>query len=304
MIENSTLKSMNNTRALHLDSAFHAMDDGHGVNGYHDSHYSDYVIHGQAEHGQAIQVGFELECEQVRPNDECMTRDEVAGSLRGAFGDKLAGIEEDGSLDRRHGMEVVSSPMTLNYAMNKFGLADLCGLLDEAGFDSHDRPKCGLHVHVGREQLGQRDDTRDLAICKIMYIVDRFMSADGVSGALDKFSRRNGAYGYCKKPCAGITDTDKRPQFLSKTKAKAECGDRYLALNLRNRNTIEFRLFKGTTNARTLAATLQLVDCICRYAMTHTLPEVQSCKFGDIVRMSKYAEIYSYCARRGISLDD
>ncbi len=42
---------------------------------------------------------------------------------------------------------------------------------------------------------------------------------------------------------------------------------RYVAVNLANYNTIEFRIFRGTLRYKTFIATLQLVDMICRLAI-------------------------------------
>ena len=44
-------------------------------------------------------------------------------------------------------------------------------------------------------------------------------------------------------------------------------GGRYTCVNLTNRDTIEFRMFRGTLKYNTLIATLQLVDRICDVAI-------------------------------------
>jgi len=277
-----------------------------GVDNYHDSHYTERVIHGQTANNGSLTFGTEVEVEF--PGSSSRRRNTYANGLKAKFGNKLAGIEDDGSLS--DGFEVISNPCTLNFWMKKFGVADMLSVLDGMGGVAHDTEDCGLHVHVGREQLGQTPEARDLAIAKIMYIVDKFMSDDMISGELNRFSRREygtsgmrNDYHYCPKNSAGQTATDKRDAFIQKMKDARAQYRRYYALNLTNSATIEFRLFRGTLNVTTFAATLQLVDAICRYAMTHTLQEVQSCQFKDIVAMSKYAEIRQYCNRRGISLD-
>ena len=277
-----------------------------GVCSYHSSHYENRVIHGQTANNGCLQYGWELEVEFH--GTSCSRRDIYADGIKEKFGDKLAGIESDGSLD--DGFEVISNPCTMPYLMKKFGLPDLLGVLDGMGGESHDTDNCGLHVHVGREQLGQTDEARDLAISKIMYIVDKFMADDMISGELNKFSRRKAGtrgyvndYHYCPKNSAGQKATDKKSEFVKKAKESRATYHRYYALNLTNSATIEFRLFRGTLDPTSFAAALQLVEAICKFAMTHTLQDVQACTFKQIVDTSKYAEIREYCKRRGISID-
>lgn len=145
------------------------------------------------------------------------------------------------------------------------------------------------------------DETRELAISKIMFIMERFYENE-----LYKFSRRptlSSMARWAKKNDSNITTTDRRAAFIEKAKNASCHRDRYCALNLTNRNTIEFRIFRSTLNPQTFAATLQLVDSIVKFAKTHTTIEVQQCTFGDIVAECKYAELSAYCTRRGIALN-
>ena len=64
---------------------------------------------------------------------------------------------------------------------------------------------------------------------------------------------------------------------------KCHSLDRYHAINLTNRNTIEFRMFRGTLNIETFFATLQLVDNIVRYVKEHTNNDIQSLQFTDLL---------------------
>lgn len=44
-------------------------------------------------------------------------------------------------------------------------------------------------------------------------------------------------------------------------------GGRYTCVNLQNRNTVEFRMFRGTLKPNTIFATLELLDRICDLAI-------------------------------------
>lgn len=240
-------------------------------------------------------------------NFEDYCPEKVAGALRDYAGDirgiRLLDTKHDGSL--RNGLEIASQPASLAYHMRDYNWANILKILSTYS-ESHDAGTCGLHVHVSRKSLGHTDEARDLVIAKLLYLIEKWFTPDG---ALGKFSRRDmncddDTY-WCKTNKIGIKSSDKRKDFDRKYKeykSTDEYSDRYHALNLTNHSTIEFRMFRGTHNPETFAATLQLVEAMVRFCKTHTTTEVQTCRFGDIVATCKYAELASYCTRRGICL--
>jgi saccharopine dehydrogenase-like NADP-dependent oxidoreductase len=58
---------------------------------------------------------------------------------------------------------------------------------------------------------------------------------------------------------------------------------RYVAVNLENEQTIEFRMFRGTLRYRTFVATLQLVHEICMLAIKLTDQDLESMSWCDFV---------------------
>ena len=248
-----------------------------------------------------LSLGVELESDNFG-YDGTNRPEYVAGGIKAYLGNDMD-TKHDGSLN--HGMEIASQPATLDYHMTKYMWRDTLKLLSMYS-ESHDAGSCGLHVHVNRKALGHTDDARDLVVAKLLYLVEKWFVA---GGALGKFSRRDmtdyDQMYWCKKNNLGLKSTDSRKVLDEKMKAyknSDEAFDRYNAINLTNAHTIEFRMFRGTHNPETFAATLQLVDCMVRYCKTHTLTEVQNCRFGDIVATCKYAELAAYCNRRGICL--
>ena len=78
----------------------------------------------------------------------------------------------------------------------------------------------------------------------------------------------------------GIAENTK----LTYDKAKKKSGmGRYVAVNLANYNTIEFRIFRGTLRYKTFIAALQLVDEICRLAITFDDKTVENLSWSDFV---------------------
>ena len=77
-------------------------------------------------------------------------------------------------------------------------------------------------------------------------------------------------------------------------------GDRYNAINITNRDTIEFRLFRGTLNYKTLSATIEFVKLFCEWAESATLEQALNCTIFDVTKNASY-NLKKYIAKRGIN---
>ena len=66
-------------------------------------------------------------------------------------------------------------------------------------------------------------------------------------------------------------------------KAKNKDMGRYVAVNLSNYSTIEFRMFRGTLRYETFIATLQLVDEICHTALHLQDSEMEALSWSEFV---------------------
>ena len=127
-----------------------------------------------------------------------------------------------------------------------------CGRLihceDSYYLDDSDEPLC----------LTCLEEEQEPAIARILYFVEKHWEE------LLKFSRRTprqlerwaARYGY-----------KDRPQEILEHAKKGSHAGRYSCVNLENRATIEFRMFRGTLKLNSLLATLQMVDHICSVAL-------------------------------------
>ena len=171
-------------------------------------------------------------------------------------GQELVYCKHDGSL--QDGFELVTHPMTLDFHQHSMPWEDILQEAVELGYQSHKASTCGLHVHVNRSAFGCTEARQEACIARVLYLVERFWDE------LLKFSRRTQSqlnqwaarYGY-----------KERPQEILDHAKKGNGIGRYAAVNLQNRDTIEFRIFRGTLKYNTLIATLQLVDKICGMAV-------------------------------------
>ncbi len=159
--------------------------------------------------------------------------------------------KHDGSLS--NGFELVSHPMSLDYHLNE---VDYSGLFERAvgmGYRSHQTSTCGLHIHVNRSAFGNTSEEQEEVIARIVFFVENHWNE------LLKFSRRTEENINRWSSRYGISENTQNTY----KKAKERHLGRYVAVNLENYNTIEFRLFRGTLRHQTFIATLQLVDEIC-----------------------------------------
>lgn len=200
-------------------------------------------------------------------------------------------IKNDGSLN--DGFEIVSHPATLDYHLNEFPWEDILHNAMQMGYRSHQTSTCGLHIHVNRLSLGETHYDQEDVISRVLYLVEAYWNE------LLKFSRRTESamnrwasrYGY-----------ESTPKKLM-DKAKSTYG-RYVAVNLCPRDTIEFRLFRGTLKLNTLHATIQLVNHICETALFLCDDEIQSLSWSDFVADIKDPELIRYLKERRLYINE
>ena len=89
-------------------------------------------------------------------------------------------------------------------------------------------------------------------------------------------------------------------------KAKDRHMGRYVAVNLENSNTVEFRLFRGTLNYKTFIATLQFVDEICFNAYHMSDQEMENMSWSDFVLriLPKKTELIEYLKQKRLYVNE
>lgn len=180
--------------------------------------------------------------------------------------------KHDGSID--DGFEIVSHPMTMDYHINEMPWLKIMDTAINMGYRSHNTSTCGLHIHVSRSAFGKDRDEQETVIARIVHFVEQHWQelvkfSRRTQGNLDRWAAR-----YCTIS-ADVQDTYK--------KAKDKHLGRYVAVNLDNYSTIEFRLFRGTLRYATFVATLQLVDEICNLAIKMSDRAIEGLSWADFV---------------------
>jgi hypothetical protein len=188
-------------------------------------------------------LGVELEIELVDRYGDRTNKAHQLNELinEGDVGRKVF-FENDGSLT--NGFEVVTHPMSLPAHRELWKWLQDKGATK--GLVSHKSTTCGLHVHVNRDSLTK------LQIAKIVAFVNNPANEEFMTA----LARRYGSAmtGYCR---------------IKAEKAKvgkaADSSDRYEAVNVTPRHTIEFRIFKGTLKYESLVAAIEFVHALCEY---------------------------------------
>ena len=227
--------------------------------------------------------------------DDGNNRNSTARELYDIAGRDHIYCKYDGSLTR--GFEIVSHPMTLNYHMQNMPWEDVFNECMENGFKSHDTTTCGLHIHASRVLFGGNSTEIDLTAAKIMLLFTKFWDSHIVN-----FTRRSTSAlrDWARRPDEIIdAENDDEPTILNKVDYEKR-GSRYKALNLTNRNTIEFRLFRGTLKYTTFIACLQFVDYLIHFAKKTSLKKLNDFSWQDIFKDSKYKELNNYLKKRGL----
>ncbi|MCM1220515.1 MAG: amidoligase family protein [Lachnospiraceae bacterium] len=200
-------------------------------------------------------------------------------------------IKSDSSI--YDGFEIVSHPMTLDYHMNTMNWESVLYEAVEMNYKSHDTSTCGLHIHVNRDAFGINQSEQEEIISRILFFVEKHWNE------IFRFSRRT-EINMNRWSCRlGMEKSGK--EILDKVK---DCGNRYVAVNLRNYSTVEFRLFRGTLRYNTFIATLQFVSEICRVALTMSEEEIDSMSWSEFVRSVRYDELIQYLKERRLYVNE
>ena len=196
-------------------------------------------------------------------------------------------FEHDGSLSDG-GFEIITQPASLAFHMEQHDIDRACRIISNNGFGVDS--SCGLHVHVGRHNLGRDWSERHRTAGKLVALFYTHYTA------LCALARRTESHAREWADTPNLQDT---PVGLLSAEDFYERGNfsRYMAVNLCNNETIEFRLWGGSSDADTIRAMLQLSSNLCRYAMTHPLLDCITCDLWDVINIRGYAELEALALR-------
>ena len=248
------------------------------------------IFNKMPEESRVRYYGIELEI-------DCGGRDEDnADSLYNIANreDDLLYIKSDSSLDE--GMELVSHPCSVQFHKRLFPWKEIMKEAVELGYRSHNTSTCGLHIHIGRNDLGETPEAQEEVISRIMFFFESHWNE------IFKFSRRGeyavnrwaSRYGYKDRPKDILED------------AKKNRKGRYTCVNITNSSTVEIRIFKGTLKWNTFMAAIELVDSICDNAIRLSDEELHKQSWIDFVLSidPDYTELIKYLKEKRLYVNE
>lgn len=245
--------------------------ENHESNIYSYHEFDEWHLYHTPEENPPYYIGYELEVDNGNNNKEAS--DFVINNLNCI-------CAHDGSLN--NGFEIISHPQSYNYLTSeetKNQMHKVFDYLKTYDYKSHDTDTCGLHFHVTRPENHEIID-------RILLVMETYKDE------LIKFSRRTNSQMHW---CNFLSDREENPEELTKglyyiKKAKNKRTTRYMALNLTNSNTIEFRLIRGTLNFDTFYASVELINNIMTLCSDLSLP-IEDITW-DTLTATPYAQEY------------
>lgn len=216
---------------------------------YHD--FSDWeLFKGQNETFDSVPyyIGKEIELEPKNWSN-------VENVVNSMYENLNAVGMHDGSLNDG-GVEVVTHPESWEYLQeHKENYRKFFDRMEDLKYG--DAGNTGLHFHVTRPN--------DNVIARVIVILESFKEE------IKKLSRRNGDFHWSKFLSDRENDDADKMKYQSTKYIKEEYvkehHDRYVALNLNNYNTIEFRFFNGANNFEEFWGALQFIHNVMEVAL-------------------------------------
>lgn len=220
-------------------------------------------------------IGHELEMDYGSDRREAIEL--ISNNLNGI-------CMHDGSLSDDRGLEFISHPLSYNYMLSlENDYRDAFHILTQnLNYKSHETDDCGLHFHVTRPD---NPDTIDRIILFMETYKDEIII----------LSRRTRSEinSWCKFLSDRLYDVkEKELKSLYFIKKNKETSNRYMALNLTNANTIEFRIFKGTLKYETFMADFEFVYNLMTLCSDLDIP-VSEITWERVVSMGKFLPQYA-----------
>lgn len=215
-----------------------------------------------------LYMGIELEVEAgMADRDE--GADDLLSTVNYGFGHEgVVYLKEDGSLN--HGFEIVSHPATLGFYMNHFRWEGITKLRRH-GFKSWNASTCGLHIHLSRTAF-----TSDKHLT--VFVMFLFKNANQLIQFAGRNSERYATWekgkfmnAYNNWTSGDVEIELSLPKFI---KMGRRNEDRFTAINLRNRDTIELRFFRPSLRPETVQAALQMCDAVHQYSDILTINDM------------------------------
>lgn len=221
------------------------------------------------------QLFFGIELETTKDVCERFTQSHHTDTLyyiRKNFKTLDLNFETDASIG--DGVEVITQPMSMEYIKtHKDDFKSILTYLSDNGYYSHNKGKCGLHIHVSKIALGSTNEQIQETIEKIMLFVETYRNNIEILSRRrhNQYSRYNSyTIPYHKENTFSSDTMFKNDDFYKSGKLLYELNQRdgighSSVVNVNTGTsttagkTVEFRMFRGTLKYETFMATIEFV---------------------------------------------
>lgn len=229
-----------------------------GMGGYHDHvNWNDPI-----KTDKKYRIGVELEIEAKTSQLKSLINETKSNWFY---------QQRDGSLGS-NGVEIITVPLQRKDAMARSTWRELVEYLSDKA-EAWKKPSCGLHVHFGREILGDTAEQQSETIGKMLYLYHHFLNRTPINEKIYGRSRTyNEQVGTSETADAAKklgSDVFKVKEIKDRVKGAlttASSTGRYFDINLRNANTIEFRKGKASINVDRIIAVIRWSELIVLYS--------------------------------------
>lgn len=262
-----------------------------GVRGYH--HHHGVTQNKPLKTVRGHKIGIELE---VEFNSNSLKSDWSNMAKSNWFY-----CERDGSLNET-GVEIITVPMNPKDIKSRETWEKVIGYLSGKA-KSWDSSRCGLHVHVGREILGNNPETQSETIGKLLYLYHHFINGTLMNTKIFGRDRSYNENSGKTREGDAVAVLGSEVLKIKEIKEKVKKGvidrsssDRYFDINLQNTHTIEFRKGRGSIKASRIIMVIEYCEMLCKYAKSAKWEEISKEAFVDYVvnNVSKDSPLYRF----------
>lgn len=231
-----------------------------GQSGYHSHRYSELNTPKKSFRGHRIGVELEVEFETDEYRDD-FNQKESNWFYR----------ENDGSLGE-WGCEIITIPLLPEDAKNVEFWKPLTDSINPIA-NSWDTGRCGLHVHIGREILGNTEDEQQSTLGKLLLVYHEFIKDTYFNRKI--YGRGTGYNDHDGKTLLSSAVKELGVRILADNEVAKKVQDsvidrsnydRYFDINISRSATIEFRKGRGSINPSRIAMVVEYSEMLCKYA--------------------------------------
>jgi hypothetical protein len=223
-----------------------------------------------------LHYGIELEVENIGKSlngnwKQLMNREEMATRALDFMGREDIYVVHDGSLTRSRdgGIEIVTHPMTWEYYRENIERWDeLLMNLREWGGQAWRPGTTGLHYHMTKGAFSTFQ----------LYKFTDFFYKKSAQNFVTAIAGRHGHERYARfnqRDSQGV-------KFTAKNKHNAS-GDRYAAVNLTNKNTVELRIFRGSLEPVMFHKNMEFLQAMFEFSRDTKPYDMVATKFAEYV---------------------